>query len=64
MRLRYLALTLLLLAPIAGTTAGAQRAGKITTPKESFGFNLGDDYQLANYTQLVKYWQTLASVFP
>jgi hypothetical protein len=33
---------------------------KITTPKEQFGFNLGDDYQLANYTQLVEYWKKLA----
>ncbi len=32
---------------------------KITTPKEQFGFNLGDDYQLANYTQLVEYWKKL-----
>ena len=27
------------------------RAG-ITTPKAQFGFDIGDDYQLANYTQL------------
>jgi hypothetical protein len=24
---------------------------KLTSPKEHFGFNIGDDYQLANYTQ-------------
>ncbi len=33
----------------------------ITTPKEQFGFNLGDDYQLTNYTQLSEYWHKLAS---
>ncbi len=33
----------------------------ITTPLEEFGFNLGDDYQLANYTQLEAYWRKLAS---
>src|ERR1700722_13299537 len=33
---------------------------KITTPKEAIGFNVGDDYQLANYVQLTSYWQTLA----
>lgn len=33
--------------------------GKITSPKEQFGFNIGDDYQLVNYTQLFAYWQKL-----
>jgi hypothetical protein len=28
---------------------------KITTPREQFGFNIGDDYVLANYTQYVDY---------
>lgn len=32
----------------------------VTTPKQQFGFNLGDDYHLANYRQLVEYWQKLA----
>ena len=32
---------------------------KITTPKEQLGFNIGDDYVLANYTQLVDYWKKL-----
>jgi hypothetical protein len=35
--------------------------GKVTTPLEQFGFNLGDDYCLTNYTQLVAYWQKLAA---
>ena len=38
--------------------AGAQH---ITTPKEQFGFELGDDYQLTNYTQLSDYWKKLAA---
>jgi hypothetical protein len=38
----------------------AQTPPKITTPKEALGFNLGDDYQMANYTQLEAYWKTLA----
>jgi len=33
---------------------------KITTPKEAFGFNIGDDYHMANYVQMTAYWQTLA----
>jgi hypothetical protein len=38
------------------TMAGAQT---VTTPKEHFGFNMGDDYQLATYTQFQAYWETL-----
>ena len=32
----------------------------VTTPKEHFGFNMGDDYCLANYKQLAGYWYRLA----
>ncbi|HTB10248.1 MAG TPA: M14 family metallopeptidase [Bryobacteraceae bacterium] len=39
----------------------AQTAPKITTPKEFLGFNLGDDYMMASYTQLDKYWHKIAS---
>ncbi|MFN2603264.1 MAG: M14 metallopeptidase family protein [Gemmatimonadaceae bacterium] len=31
----------------------------ITSPRQQFGHNIGDDYFLANYDQLTKYWQTL-----
>src|SRR5258707_1154738 len=41
-------------------TSSAIAQSKITTPKEQLGFNFGDDYQLANYTQLVDYWKKLA----
>ena len=34
---------------------------KISTPKEVIGFNIGDDYQVANYTQLETYWKKLAT---
>ena len=43
---------------LAAASAFAQN--RITTPKEQLGFNFGDDYQLANYTQLVDYWKKLA----
>src|ERR1022692_3910891 len=33
---------------------------KITSPKEQLGFNIGDDYQLATYTQFEEYWKKLA----
>jgi hypothetical protein len=35
--------------------------GRITSPKEQFGFNIGDDYKLANYTQFEQYWRKLAT---
>ncbi|MEO8336805.1 MAG: M14 metallopeptidase family protein [bacterium] len=35
-------------------------AQKITSPKEQFGFNIGDDYKLANYTQFEAYFRKLA----
>jgi hypothetical protein len=48
------------LAQQARPAARAQTAGPhITTPKEAFGFNLGDDYQLADYKQIEAYWKTL-----
>ena len=35
----------------------AQRA--ITSPLAQFGHNIGDDYFLANYTQMIDYWRKL-----
>ena len=34
-------------------------AAKVTSPKEQFGFAIGDDYQLVNYKQLTAYWKKL-----
>ena len=48
-------------AIFAAVTLSAQSTPKITTPKEALGFNLGDDYMVANYTQLEAYWKKLAS---
>ncbi len=53
-----LALALLLLAAPALTP---QSTPGITSPKEHFGFSVGDDYMLANYTQLTEYWKKLDS---
>jgi Zinc carboxypeptidase len=39
--------------------AAIAAAQTITSPKQHFGFNIGDDYQLATYTQFVAYWQKL-----
>ena len=40
--------------------AAAQAQTRITTPKEQFGFNVGDDYVLVNYTQYVDYLKKLS----
>ena len=52
-------LTLFLL--VAAVLGHAQDTVRITTPKEALGFNIGDDYQVANYTQLDAYWKKLAA---
>ena len=45
----------------AATQAAAAR---ITTPKEELGYNVGDDYFLANYQQLMAYWRKLEKESP
>jgi Zinc carboxypeptidase len=47
-------------AVFSAWTLSAQPAPKITTPKDALGFNIGDDYQMASYSQLDTYWHTLA----
>ena len=43
----------------ATQTMSVPAAGKVTSPKEQFGFNLGDDYHLASYRQITDYWRKL-----
>jgi hypothetical protein len=38
--------------------------GAVTSPKEHFGFSIGDDYQLATYTQTEAYFKKLAAESP
>jgi hypothetical protein len=52
---RHFAVSLLALA--LATPLAAQ--GRITSPKEFFGFNIGDDYNLATYTQFQAYWKKI-----
>src|SRR5262245_41523632 len=54
----------LLAAALSAATLAAQSAPKITTPKEALGFNVGDDYMVANYSQLEAWWKKLASESP
>jgi hypothetical protein len=56
-RYRAIAVALTLVAAVA--TRPAAQAPNVTSPKQFFGFNIGDDYQLATYTQLADYWQKL-----
>ncbi len=58
-RLSFASLSSLVTALALTVVALNARSERITTPKEQFGFNLGDDYQLANYTQLTEYWKKL-----
>jgi Zinc carboxypeptidase len=56
-----------LLLSYTGTAPASERedrapsppAPRVTSPREYFGFNLGDDYCLANYQQLLGYWSKL-----
>jgi hypothetical protein len=58
---RFRAFVLLLATAVLGCSLNAQSAPRITTPKEALGFNIGDDYQMASYSQLETYWKKLAS---
>src|SRR5262245_61074939 len=48
-------LLLLLLTPLGFVSAD----GKPTSPKEQFGWNVGDDYRLATYAQFLAYFKKL-----
>ena len=51
-------LALFLTGPLDAARAQAPTR-RLTTPREHLGFNLGDDYCLANYQQLTAYWAKL-----
>src|ERR1700748_81508 len=59
MRIKYCAAALAAILFI--TAAKAQPPAPIPTPKEHFGFNIGDNYMLANYTQTEAYFKKLAA---
>ncbi|WP_126973288.1 M14 family metallopeptidase [Gynurincola endophyticus] len=50
----------MLVLMLLGSSFFAQ-AQKVPTPKEHFGFNIGDDYQLASFVQTEAYFKKLAS---
>src|SRR4051812_1269221 len=57
--LRAAALTLALTAAAVSLPAAQSKPVTITTPKQHFGFNIGDDYQLATYDQFMAYWKKI-----
>src|SRR5262249_28215137 len=46
-------------APAQARATAPAAAGHVTAPKEEWGHNVGDDYFLANYQQLIAYWRKL-----
>lgn len=54
MRIRKLPFFIAILFILCSLFAGAQH---IPTPKEHFGFDIGDDYMLTNYTQAEEYYK-------
>jgi hypothetical protein len=69
-KIRYYALLVIVLVAVgAGSgllaqTRTATSAAKITTPKEDWGHNVGDDYFLADYQQLIKAWHKFEQESP
>jgi hypothetical protein len=55
----FILLAVSLIAIVVSLARGLAQAPRVTSPKDAFGFNFGDDYQLATYQQLTAYWQTL-----
>jgi hypothetical protein len=48
-----------LLLPLLFVASVAHAQAKITSPKEFFGHNIGDDYWLATYDQFIDYWKKI-----
>ncbi len=48
-----------LVLPLLFVASVAQAQGKVTSPKEFFGHNIGDDYWLATYEQFMAYWKKI-----
>jgi hypothetical protein len=57
--LRLVTATLALLSASLALTRAAN--APLPTPKEHFGFTIGDDYHLATYTQTEAYFKTLTA---
>jgi hypothetical protein len=56
---RVAASVLILLIAAAAPHAQKSAGARLTSPKEQFGWDIGDDYRLVNYTQYVEYLRKL-----
>src|SRR5437899_3888550 len=61
-RLKTCAASAIVVLLVCGAVApeAQQNRAKITSPKEQFGHDVGDDYVLVNYTRYEQYLKTLA----
>src|SRR5262245_6242374 len=65
-RIRWAAAGVLMLVlaaanPASQRSAQAPAQGHITSPRDQFGHDFGEDYFLANYQQISTYWKKLAT---
>ncbi len=60
MRSSHFRASLALVLPLLLVAGAARAQGHVTSPKEQFGHNIGDDYWLPNYDQYEAYLQKLA----
>ncbi len=60
MQSKQLRLSFQILVFVLLSSAAALAQTKVTSPMEQFGHNIGDDYFLINYTQMVDYWKKLS----
>src|SRR4029079_7831280 len=56
--------TLALVLPLAIGPAALGAQGKVTSPKEFLGHNIGDDYFLPTYDQFIAYWKKIDAESP
>ena len=56
-RLRLWRIAVIASAPLLFAASLASAQGHITSPKEFFGHNIGDDYFLPTYDQFMAYWK-------
>ena len=61
-RVRALTVVGVLLAAATSAPQAQTKAVAVTTPKAHFGFNIGDDYQLATYTPVSYTHLTLPTI--
>ena len=57
--MRPFARTIAILAAVTLAAREVAAQPRVTAPMQEFGHNFGDDYWLANYTQLSNYWHKL-----